>query len=162
MIDTASAHDEPPSRAPGAAAPGSGSLAPQDRPDASEPAERSILVAEDRDDARKAIAFRLEYIGLKVTTAADGEEACLLAMQALQQGRPYDWILMDMEMPKIDGYEATRILRSHGYDRPIIAMTAHSFDDSPEECRRFGCDAIIGKPIDWNQLTAILTGGAGA
>ncbi len=74
-------------------------------------------------------------MGFAVSTAADGAEACRLALQALKQGRPFHWILMDMEMPVVDGYEATRRLRSQGYDRPIIAMTAHSFVGGAEEMR---------------------------
>jgi two-component system, sensor histidine kinase len=119
---------------------------------------RRILLAEDHDDARKAVAFRLKLMGLDVTTAADGSEACRLALEADAQGTPFDWILMDMEMPVLDGYEATRRLRDQGYRGVIIAMTAHSFEQARDECVRIGCDAQISKPIDWDNLASILDG----
>ncbi len=97
-------------------------------------------------------------MGLDVTTAADGSEACRLALEAVEQGRPFAWILMDMEMPVLDGYEATRRLRGQGYRGVIIAMTAHSFEQARNECLRVGCDAQITKPIDWDNLASILAG----
>ena len=98
----------------------------------------------------------LKHMGFAVVAAADGHEACALALAALEEGRPFDWILMDMEMPVVDGFEATRRLRSQGYTRPIIAMTAHAFDEARDECFRYGCDDHVTKPIDWNRLTEVL------
>jgi len=98
----------------------------------------------------------LKHLGFAVETASDGNEACALALAALGEGRPFDWILMDMEMPVVDGFEATRRLRSQGYSQPIIAMTAHAFDQARDECFRFGCDDYVTKPIDWNRLKRIL------
>jgi len=119
-------------------------------------ASRRILLVEDDEDALKAFAFRLSRMKLTVATAHDGQEACDLALAALNLGQPYDWILMDMQMPVVDGFEATRRLRSQGYDRPIIAMTAYAMEEDRQECLRFGCNDHITKPIDWNQLAAIL------
>jgi CheY-like chemotaxis protein len=120
------------------------------------PEERRILLAEDNPDACKVVSFMLRHMGFAVVTASDGHEACALAMTAIEEGRPFDWILMDMEMPVVDGFEATRRLRSQGYSRPIIAMTAHAFDHAREECLRYGCDDHITKPIDWERLSEIL------
>ena len=119
-------------------------------------ASRRILLVEDDEDARKAFAFRLNRMKLAVATAPDGQEACDLALAALNQRQPYDWILMDMQMPVVDGFEAARRLRSHGYDRPIIAITAYATEGDREECVRFGCNDHITKPIDWSRLAAIL------
>jgi CheY-like chemotaxis protein len=119
-------------------------------------AGQRILLVEDNDDARKAFLPRLVKIGLKVATAQNGQEACALALAAVEEGQPFDWILMDMQMPVVDGFEATRRLRSQGYDRPIIAMTAYAMEQDRHECLQFGCDDHITKPIDWNELTAIL------
>ncbi len=119
-------------------------------------ASRRILLVEDNDDARNVASSHLKKLELEVTTARDGQEACELALNALLEGQPYDWILMDMQMPKVDGYEATRRLRSRGYDRPIIAMTAYALDEDREECLGIGCDDHLTKPIDWNQLAARL------
>ena len=120
------------------------------------PDERRILLAEDNPDACRVVSVMLRHMGFTVVTAADGDEACVLARAAIEEGRPFDWILMDMEMPVVDGFEATRRLRSQGYSRPIIAMTAHAFDHAREECLRYGCDDHITKPIDWEGLSKIL------
>jgi CheY-like chemotaxis protein len=119
-------------------------------------AGQRILLVEDNDDARNAFLPRLVRIGLKVVAAQNGQEACELALAAVEEGQPFHWILMDMQMPVVDGFEATRRLRSQGYDRPIIAMTAYAMEQDRHECLQFGCDDHISKPIDWNELTAIL------
>jgi two-component system, sensor histidine kinase len=122
----------------------------------SELAGKRILLVEDNDDARNAFFSRLGKIGLKVGTAQNGQEGCELALAAVKEGQPFDWILMDMQMPVVDGFEATRRLRGQGYDRPIIAMTAYAMDQDRRECLHFGCNDHIIKPIDWNELTAML------
>jgi CheY-like chemotaxis protein len=122
----------------------------------SELAGKRVLLVEDNDDARNAFFSRLVMIGLKVGTAQNGQEGCELALAAVEEGQPFDWILMDMQMPIVDGFEATRRLRGQGYDRPIIAMTAYAMDQDRRECLQFGCDDHIIKPIDWNELTAML------
>jgi CheY-like chemotaxis protein len=124
-------------------------------------AGQRILLVEDNDDARNAFFSRLLKIGLTVTSATNGQEACELALAAVEEGQPFDWILMDMQMPVVDGFEATRRLRSRDYDRPIIAMTAYAMEQDRRECLQFGCDDHITKPIDWNQLTAILAAHCG-
>jgi CheY-like chemotaxis protein len=120
------------------------------------------LLVDDHSDARNTFARLLASLKLNVTTARDGQQACELALEAQQEGRPFDWILMDMQMPVVDGYEATRRLRSLGYDRPIIAMTAYASDEDRRECLRYGCTDHIAKPIDWTRLAAILEKWLGA
>jgi CheY-like chemotaxis protein len=119
-------------------------------------APRRILLVEDHRDALKTFACLLTQMQLNVSTAHDGQQACELALEAHHRAQPYDWILMDMQMPVVDGYEATRRLRAQGYDRPIIAMTAYTTDEDRRECLRFGCNDHISKPIDWNQLARVL------
>jgi CheY-like chemotaxis protein len=95
------------------------------------------------------MSLRLAATGIEVTPAPNGQLAVDLALAAEEAGHPFDVILMDMQMPVLDGYEATRTLRGAGYRRPIIAVTAHAMAEDRDECLRFGCDDYIAKPIDW-------------
>jgi two-component system, cell cycle response regulator DivK len=103
----------------------------------------SVLIAEDHPDSREALRSLLEVYGYRVHTAIDGREAIDKAL-ALQP----DLILMDIMMPHIDGFEATRRLRAAETFRqvPIIALTA--MDGAREMVLAAGCDDYLGKPID--------------
>ena len=63
---------------------------------------------------------------------------------------------MDVQMPVLDGYAATRELRDRDYRRPIIALTAYATAENREECLRFGCDDHVSKPVDWDRLVRVL------
>ena len=115
-----------------------------------------VLLAEDNRDTQRVMLLRLAASGIDVTPAANGQLAVDLALAAEETGRPFDVILMDMQMPVLDGYEATRTLRGAGYRRPIIAVTAHAMTEDRDECLRFGCDDYLAKPIDWPRLTALI------
>ena len=120
------------------------------------PRSRRVLLAEDNSDNRRAIRTRLEQLGLDVSTAQNGQEALDVALGSIAHGRAFDLILMDMQMPVLDGYEATRQLRVRGYEGPIVALTAFALDEDREECLRFGCDDHISKPIDWSHLSGLI------
>jgi PAS domain S-box-containing protein len=118
---------------------------------------RRILLVEDNADNRRAIRLRLEQVGLKVSTAQNGQEALEVVLNNAGAERgAFDVILMDMQMPVLDGYETTRLLRMQGYEGPIVALTAFALDEDREECLRIGCDDHISKPIDWIQLLRLI------
>jgi CheY-like chemotaxis protein len=102
-----------------------------------------ILVVEDFDDAREMYRDYLEFSGYRVETARDGREAIDKA-QALKP----DLILMDLSLPGVDGWEATRLLKSDPVTRHllIVALSAHALAAEGERAREAGCDGFIAKP----------------
>jgi len=114
-----------------------------------------ILLAEDGPDNQRLISFILKKAGADVTVEANGKLALDTAMAALND-RPFDVILMDMQMPVMDGYTATEQLRSQGYAGTIIALTAHAMHGDREKCIKAGCDDFATKPIDRFELTNLV------
>ncbi len=111
----------------------------------------NVLVAEDDPNNQMLIKLLLKQFGLNVTIAGDGKEA--LQKAASEQ---FDLIFMDIQMPVMNGYEATRMLRRDGKTTPIIALTAHAMAGDWEKCLEAGCDDYMTKPIDQDKLTHIL------
>ena len=107
----------------------------------------TVLVAEDDPGSQALIKTLLQKHGLNVTIAQNGKEAVEEAL-----ARSFDMIFMDMQMPVINGYEATRILRERGLSTPIIAITANAMEHDGERCKQAGCTDYIPKPIDRNRL----------
>jgi CheY-like chemotaxis protein len=114
-----------------------------------------VLLAEDCPDSQRLICFILRKAGADVTLAENGQSAVELALAAEAQGRPYGLILMDMQMPVLDGYAATRLLRCHGYDGPIVALTAHAMSGDRQQCLAAGCTDYLAKPLDRHRLLSL-------
>ncbi|MFT5423419.1 MAG: PAS domain S-box-containing protein [Phycisphaerales bacterium] len=106
-----------------------------------------VLLAEDSVDSQRLIAHHLRHAGHEVVTADDGAAAVDLALAAIGHNEPFDLILMDMQMPKLDGYGATARLRTRGYTGRIVALTAHAMDFEMQRCLDAGCDEYATKPI---------------
>lgn len=124
--------------------------------DVAEASTKEILVAEDQIINQKIIKQFLERGGYKVTIVMNG----ILAFENYQKNT-YDAILMDVQMPEMDGYEATRKIRKYeiekGSHTPIIAMTAHAMKGDKEKCLAAGMDHYITKPIDPKNLYKLLS-----
>jgi len=119
------------------------------------PANLTILLVEDDEDTRYLMRLELERRGYRLIEAEDGEKAVALA----QQEHP-DIILMDISLPRMDGLEATKLIRNH--DRmhaiPVVAVTAHQESDYREEAKASGFDAYVTKPIDFDWLSELMVG----
>jgi signal transduction histidine kinase/CheY-like chemotaxis protein len=116
-----------------------------------------VLVAEDGPDNRRLISAILEKAGLNVSVVEDGQQALDQALEAKASGRPFDLILMDMQMPVMDGYEAVRTLRRRGYAGAIVALTAHAMVSDRELCISCGCDEYTTKPVNRAALLTLLS-----
>lgn len=113
-----------------------------------------ILLAEDGNDNQRLISALLRKSGAEVSTATDGKTALETALRSREVGEAFDLILMDMQMPVMDGYEATRRLREAEWTGPIIALTASVMAGDREKCLDAGCTDFLTKPITRRDLVA--------
>ncbi len=121
---------------------------------------RSILLVDDSETIRRLLYMFLTRAGAKVTTAKDGQHA----LDTINASAPFDLIIMDIQMPIMDGPTATRAIREMGIASPILALTANTAHSDKEECHRAGCSAFLTKPVPRNtfietcaQLTQTVT-----
>ena len=100
------------------------------------------------------ICLLLKKAGADVTAVDNGQLAVEAALAAREAGEPFHVILMDMQMPVMDGYDATQQLRMQGYTAPIVALTAHAMAEDCQKCLDVGCNDYAAKPIDRQRLLA--------
>ena len=115
-----------------------------------------VLLVEDNVVNMLIGVTMLERWGALVEQASDGHKAVEAAARAEAQGRAFDMVLMDLQMPVMSGYEATRELRKHGHRMPIIALTAAALVSEREQAREAGMDDFLTKPIEAEKLRASL------
>jgi CheY-like chemotaxis protein len=118
--------------------------------------EGRILVAEDLIDNQRLISAVLGKAGAEVMVVGNGQEAVEQAVAAAQSGKPFDLVLMDLQMPVLDGYAAARKLRDAGFSAPIVAVTAHALGGEREKCLAAGCDDYLSKPLSYQALTGVV------
>ncbi|MEQ8634033.1 ammonium transporter [Gimesia maris] len=116
----------------------------------------TVLLAEDGVDNQRLISMLLKKEKTHVVLAENGDIAVRRALNAEQQGKPFDIILMDMSMPVLDGYGATRKLRELGIETPIIALTAHAMTGDRQKCIDAGCTDYATKPVNREKLRNII------
>lgn len=114
-----------------------------------------ILLVEDNEMNRDMLSRRLIRSGYEVVMAVQGEEGVALARSATP-----DIVLMDMSLPVLDGWEATRLLKSDPATReiPVIALTAHAMSGDREKAREAGCDDFDTKPVEYPRLLSKIEG----
>tara|TARA_R110002073_G_scaffold149182_2_gene302663 strand:- start:2886 stop:11477 length:8592 start_codon:yes stop_codon:yes gene_type:complete len=115
-----------------------------------------VLVVDDRRDIRFLSKSLLKKAGATVNEAEDGEVAIQMVEEMIRQGRSYDLILLDMQMPRLDGYQTAEQLRKLGFDGPIIALTADAMQGDMTRCIESGCNDYLSKPINVERLTQMV------
>ena len=112
---------------------------------------KRVLVVEDAPDNQNFIAHVLKKRGIVVEIANNGAEGVEKALSS-----DYDVVLMDIQMPVLDGYSATARLRETGYQKPIIALTAHALPEYRKKCLYSGCDDYLAKPVTREELVNVI------
>ena len=115
--------------------------------------EGKVLLVEDNEVNRMVVIGQLESLGVEVDVVNNGREALAAVARS-----SYDLVLMDCQMPDIDGYEATRLIRGKEVSGrlPIVAITAHAFEGERERCINAGMDDYLVKPFEEEQLAVVL------
>ena len=116
----------------------------------------NLLLVEDGEDNQRLISFLMKKAGAQVTVAENGLAGIAKVNLAIKEGQPFDIILMDMQMPLMDGYTATKELRKQGTKTPIIALTAHAMAGDREKCIQAGCRDYATKPINRSKLIGMI------
>jgi signal transduction histidine kinase/CheY-like chemotaxis protein/HPt (histidine-containing phosphotransfer) domain-containing protein len=111
-----------------------------------------VLLTEDNLDNQRLVSLYLKRLGLKTEIANNGKEA----LDRVDDLQP-DLVLMDIQMPVMDGLTTTKRLRERGFNKPIVALTANALKQEQQECYNAGCNDVCTKPIDQGELIAVLS-----
>ncbi|HWB11451.1 MAG TPA: response regulator [Pirellulales bacterium] len=114
----------------------------------------NVLLCEDCPDIQYLVTVMLESAGASVTVAPDGKSGVKQILLAAGAGNPFDVVLMDINMPVLDGLDATRLVRAEGYRRPIVAFTALTSPADRRRCLEAGCDEHLPKPAEKKRLVS--------
>lgn len=113
--------------------------------------DNKILIVDDDNVNQMLIRKMLDSVGANTFTAFDGKEAVDMA-----QGKDFDLIFMDIQMPVMDGYDATKSLRNQGFKKPILALSADLTSEDREKCLRVGMNDFLMKPFQKKRLIDLL------
>jgi signal transduction histidine kinase/ActR/RegA family two-component response regulator len=125
------------------------------------PCPLRVLLAEDGVDNQRLILYHLKRCGCDAMLVENGRDAVVAVEDRRGRGERFDVIILDMQMPHMDGYEAARRLRMGGCDSLIIALTADAMQGDRERCLAAGCDRYLPKPVDARQLAVLMAEAAG-
>jgi len=114
--------------------------------------DKVVLVVEDNQISFKLINAVLTQVKTNVVHAVNGKEAIEVCLSE----RHFDLILMDMQMPEVDGLEATRRIKEFLPDLPIVATTASTFDENAIACKEAGCDGFLSKPLQFRKMFELM------
>ena len=114
--------------------------------------DKVVLVVEDNQISYKLIHAVLIQVKTNVVLASNGKEA----IEACTSGKHFDLVLMDMQMPEVDGLEATRRIKQIWPELPIIATTANTYDENARACREAGCDGFLTKPLQFSKMLELM------
>ena len=114
--------------------------------------DKVILVVEDNAISFKLISAVLKQVKANVVHASNGR----MAIDACGSDEHFDLVLMDMQMPEVDGLEATRQIKQIRPGLPVVATTANTYDENAEACREAGCDAFLTKPLQFRKMFELM------
>ena len=113
---------------------------------------KSVLVVEDTLMSFKLMKALLSRVNVEVSHAPDGKKA----IDMCSGDQHFDLVIMDLQMPEVNGLEATRAIKDMRPDLPVIAATANTFEDEEQACRRAGCSAYLTKPLQFKKLFLLM------
>lgn len=116
-----------------------------------------LLVAEDARCVQVNLASILGRLHVKAEMVENGRLACDLVEKSKADGKPYDLILMDMQMPQMNGYKAVEWIRQQGWQGPIVAISALASEKDHEKIMKAGCDDYVSKPVNETKLRYIFS-----